>query len=125
MKIILNKCYGGFGISLDGYLLYAKKKGIELDVYHNGVLINNPHKFLESRKPYVTEFYYKTKTGKRFYLHTENRDDETLIKVVKELGEKANGIYADLKIVEIPDNMQYSIEEYDGIETLHEYHNWW
>ena len=32
-KVILNKCYGGFDVSLKGYQLYAKKKGIDLFVY--------------------------------------------------------------------------------------------
>ena len=30
MKIILNKCYGGFGVSSEAYKLYAEKKGIEI-----------------------------------------------------------------------------------------------
>jgi len=33
MKVILNKCFGGFGISPKAYKLYAEKKGIELYPY--------------------------------------------------------------------------------------------
>lgn len=33
MKVILNKCYGGFGVSQEAYELYAKKKGIEIFFY--------------------------------------------------------------------------------------------
>lgn len=33
MKIILNKCFGGFEVSETGYRLYAKKKGIETIKY--------------------------------------------------------------------------------------------
>ena len=40
--------------------------------------------------------------------------------VVEELGEKANGRFADLQVVEIPDGMIYDIDNYDGIEKLHE-----
>lgn len=33
MKIILNKCYGGFDVSKEAYMLYAKKKGLSLYQY--------------------------------------------------------------------------------------------
>ncbi len=45
------------------------------------------------------------------------RDDRTnpkLIAVVEQLGEQANGGAADLRVVEIPDGVQWHIEEYDG-----------
>jgi len=44
---------------------------------------------------------------------------------VEELGEKANGQCADLKIVEIPDDVEYEIEEYDGVEWVAENHRTW
>jgi hypothetical protein len=53
------------------------------------------------------------------------RDDKNLIKVVKKLGEKANGSHAKLRIVQIPDGIQWEIEEYDGIEHVAEKHKVW
>ncbi len=44
---------------------------------------------------------------------------------VETLGEKSNGACAELKIVEIPDNVEYSIEEYDGNEHIAEVHRIW
>ena len=41
------------------------------------------------------------------------------------LGEKANTRFSDLKIVEIPDGVDYEIDEYDGIESIHEKHRSW
>lgn len=90
-KVILNKDYGGFDISPEGYQLYAKKKGIE-----------------------------KANGKFDFYLDAEHREDPVLIEVIEELGEGANTKFSKLKIVEIPADMEYVIDEYDGIETLHQ-----
>jgi len=46
------------------------------------------------------------------------RHDPILIQVVEELGEKADGACADLNIVEIDDNDEYYIDEYDGMESI-------
>lgn len=55
-----------------------------------------------------------------FYLGKQNREDPILIEVVKELGNKASGSFSDLQIVEIPDELDYVIDDYDGYETLHQ-----
>jgi hypothetical protein len=76
---------------------------------------------LEERKAY-NEAYEK-------YLLTSDRkiarDDVNLIRVVEELGEKANGRCAKLKIVEIPDDVKWCISEYDGYESVDEVHRSW
>jgi len=53
------------------------------------------------------------------------RDDPILIQVVEELGEKANGMCASLKIVEIPDDVDWEISEYDGNEHVAQKHQTW
>jgi hypothetical protein len=35
MKIAINRCYGGFGISEEAVMLYAKKKGLTLYGYES------------------------------------------------------------------------------------------
>jgi hypothetical protein len=58
--------------------------------------------------------------------HPENRADPLLVRVVEELGEKASGECAKLKIVEIPDGIAWEIEEYDGMEHVVQKHErWW
>jgi len=89
MKIVINACFGGFGLSDEAFELYLKKKGMER---------------IDNDIP---------------------RDDLDLIKVVEELGDKANGCCAELKIVEIPDNIKWEINEYDGSETIDECHRSW
>lgn len=49
-----------------------------------------------------------------------DRCDPDLIRVIEELGERANaGHHSELVIVEIPDGYNYWIESYDGAETVH------
>lgn len=60
-----------------------------------------------------------------FHLGSKDREDPILIEVVKELGSKANGSFSDLRIVNIPDDLDYVIDVYDGYETLHQrVHTW-
>lgn len=53
------------------------------------------------------------------------RDDTDLVRVVREMGEKANGSCADLKIVQIPADVEWTIDEYDGNEWVAEKHRVW
>ncbi|MCK9429600.1 MAG: hypothetical protein M0R17_06310 [Candidatus Omnitrophica bacterium] len=52
-----------------------------------------------------------------------NRTDPLLIDAVETLKEKANGYHAKLKVVEIPDDINYVIDEYYGFEKIHELHS--
>ena len=53
------------------------------------------------------------------------RDDERLVRVVEELGEEANGHAAELKVVAIPDDVQWVIARVDGVEHVSEVHRKW
>lgn len=53
------------------------------------------------------------------------RDDPHLVQTVLELGRKANGPYAELKVVTIPDDVEWQIDEYDGNEWIAEVHRTW
>jgi len=57
--------------------------------------------------------------------HQIPRDDPQLIQVVEEMGEAAGGKCAELRVVEIPDNVLWLIEEYDGLEHVAEKHRTW
>ena len=53
------------------------------------------------------------------------RNDPILVHVVETLGDNANGRFAKLRIVEIPDNVNWIISEYDGNESIEEVHRSW
>ena len=98
MKVVINIDYGGFGLSDEAIELYAAKKGIAIKKESYGYDLN------EWEIP---------------------RDDPVLIEVVEKLGLEANGHFAELKIVEIPDDVNWYIEEYDGREHIAERHRTW
>lgn len=131
MKVILNKCYGGFDVSHKGYELYAKKKGISLYVYDKNYGTGDYRKLSRAINDnfgvrYCTkdfgDYLKPTKEGWKFQLCLDDRhrEDPTLIEVVEELGEEASGRLGKLVVVEIPDGMKYVIDNYNGVETLHE-----
>ena len=70
---------------------------------------------------------YKEITGKDFpmFRWDNERDDPALIRVIEELGEKANTRYSELRVIEIPDDVEWQIEEYDGNEWVAEKHRTW
>ena len=80
MKLVINVCYGGYGLSEEAEALL----GGEEEAYEY------------------------------------ERNDERLIEVVEELGtERASGDYAELKVVELPENTtDYYINKYDGLESV-------
>lgn len=57
MKVILNKCYGGFDISVEGYKLYAKKLGRDLFVYRNNYLNHTYVKVDEDSTDFGVDFF--------------------------------------------------------------------
>lgn len=59
------------------------------------------------------------------WLYEIPRDNKDLIKVVEEMGSDVNGSCAKLEIVEIPDDVEWEIEEYDGLEWVSEKHRRW
>lgn len=138
-KIVINDCYGGFGVSEAGMRRYAEIKGINLWVKkdrfgYNSYMIVPPSQempemdyvkwhglSIEERKAHNEQYRQQQLNDDDFA-----RDDPVLVQVVEELGtEKASDRFANLKIVEIPDDVKWQIEEYDGTEWVAEEHRTW
>lgn len=115
-KIVINKCYGGFDLSDDAVMRYGELAGLNLV------------KFGTKGTTLCSSFFYEKGIedyNHCFYARNLDRDDEYLVQVVEEMGELANGNYAKLKVVEIPNDAEWQIEEYDGIEWIAEKHRTW
>jgi hypothetical protein len=92
MKVVINGCFGGFGLS-----------DAALDEYKSRSDITDP------------DFYY----------YDIPRDCPVLVAMVEEQGTTINGAFSDLKVVEIPDGINWYIEDYDGREHVAERHRTW
>lgn len=114
MKIVINKCYGGFGLSNKAIEHYAKLKNIELE--------NRPAKYPFSKDD--VDRYFKG-TEDSFSEYNIDRDDPALAQTVEDLGEEASDFCSDLEVIEIPDGTDWVIEEYDGKEWVAERHKTW
>jgi hypothetical protein len=90
MKVVINRCFGGFGISDTALARYNELADTKLETYHG-----------------------------------MDRADPLLVQVVEELGKDADNVYSELKIVDIPDDIEWYIHEYDGLEAVYEKHRIW
>lgn len=143
MKVVINECYGGFGLSKEACQRYFDLKGqqvwIEEDKRFSAldmftVWLVSPEERLEIKEG---EAYHKMSRDERIDYNWKysqqtwyrdnnlTRNDPILVQVVEEMGDKAWGRYAKLAIVEIPDDVQWIIEENDGMEWVAEKHRTW
>lgn len=65
------------------------------------------------------------KLGLKGSYSTIARDDALLVALVAAYGPAINGKHADLRVVEVPDGVEWEIEEYDGTEWIAEKHRCW
>lgn len=69
---------------------------------------------------------YNAKCGTGITKHWEiDRDDPVLVELVERMGDAANGEHAELVVLEIPDNVLWTICDYDGREWIAEKHRTW
>ncbi len=137
MKVVINKSVGGFGLSPKAMKRYCELINKPCYFYkwvddENGKdryeLIENINKFsghwfVSTSNETTAENFYETFVINERHL---SRHDENLIKVVEELGQDADGDYAELKIVDIPDGIEYIVQESDcGCEWIAEKHRTW
>ena len=150
MKIVVNKCYGGFHLSAEAYFrvlddiikdnnwfIYTYEpdnrvsKFIEKPIVYTKASISD----IDFGDPYiiVSTNYGDSFTDKelkeadKIYMEEYNipRNNIHLVKVVEEMGQDAYGKYSKLEVIDIPDDIEWEISEYDGWETIEEKHRSW
>lgn len=137
VKVVYNSDFGGFSLSGKAIRYFMELKGKTIFAYRKE---GNTYRKIEN--PTDGDFndwdvtLFDKDFGKSFnnygpehddhyvsgYISTEGelgyaRHDPELVKTVEDLGSKANGSHAHLKIKELKGNL-YVINEYDGCERV-------
>lgn len=143
-RIVINSKHGGFGLSEAAVLRYLELRGIDVWVEprEGRYLSTGPLYWLVPPGPHRAKYdpspeawasmtmperqaHNRLLESQMFYGRDIARDDPVLVQVVEELGAAANGKYAELKVVDIPSDVEWTIEEYDGAEWIAEKHRTW
>ena len=171
MKLVINKCYGGFSLSPKAIKRYAElnnvpcylfsydyktKKHVLIDEEKANEIgfwvaykIENPDLYIaidpvlksqqpenltgdeliswEENRKAVAEKQDKNREilNSALIVPGNNRTDLTLIQTVEELGLEASGSGSNLVVIEIPDNIDWIIENNSGLEHVAEKHRTW
>ncbi|MBC1474941.1 hypothetical protein HB852_09955 [Listeria grandensis] len=140
MKLVVNRCYGGYVLSSKAVLrvLDLKRKTVFAYVQTNADDLEREAEnfkridktFEEGAWDFISYFDRPLDlcmNGDISYdelRHIESidtdfdRDDPELLQVVEELGIEASTVISKLEIIEIPDNHEYYIDDYDGVERV-------
>lgn len=135
--MVINKCYGGFDLSDEAYEKLIEW-GIPVRAYVEQKQDPKTHLYLPEpanegevvfdRDLATSDLSKSMRELAGRYWETwldDNRSHPLLVKVVKELGGRASGRFGKLKVVKIPDGVDFTIEEYDGLEHIAESHRTW
>jgi hypothetical protein len=131
MKIVINAEYGGFGLSHEALLRYIEEKGLKLYIHYTKEFdmlsfYTVPYEEYERvHQKDLANGLYKDSNSLCWNPREIERNDPILVRVVEEMGEKADGKNSRLSIVEIPDDIEWTIEDYDGSEWVAEKHRTW
>lgn len=112
--IVINTCHGGFGLSRDAQIAFLERSQISYTL----VSRDDRH----SNERYGPMIMVK---GKHWYDKDIARDDPILVTLVRELGPAVNGEHARLKVVRVPADVVWQIDDYDGKEWISEKHRTW
>lgn len=132
MKIVINTCYGGFGLSPKGERRYLELAGHKSYFYKQSKYNwqNGETEFVRvdniDDAPDILFYCTTYDQGPSlpdypkdiFYSIDLQRNDPMLIQVVEELGEESFDKYAELSIIEIENGRWFKIDEYDGYESI-------
>jgi hypothetical protein len=120
IEVVINNCYGGFGLS-DEACEALIAKGWPVFDDNTGTHEDIPYYIIR----WCPGSAMPMKFTPQYTNENEFRSHPDLVTVIKALGDKANSTYSELKVIKIPGNVEWTITEYDGIEQVEEVHQSW
>jgi hypothetical protein len=129
-KVVVNKCFGGFSLSAAGIRRYAELAGFNVYPFRSDYSTGFANTVLIPLDPDNADGFlvdwYKDPAGSEYFNDRDlPRDDPLLVQVVEELGDASSGSCAELRVVDIPEMVDWIVEEYDGNEWVAERHRTW
>lgn len=116
-KIAINQCYGGFGLSTEAV------EWMRENDYEAGERCKLAGEEYDDGSGTVDDFLAPICPSR--YKDEGFRASEGVIAVVEALGDDASGRSAEVEVIEIPDGVEWEIDEYDGYEIVEEVHRSW
>lgn len=106
-KVVYNSCYGGFSVH-EELVKWMREQGDE-----------------EAQKATISGEYYSDGSGPKSNSNVRDisRDNELLAEAIQgntEYDGPVNGRNASLRVAEVPDGVEWTIDNYDGKETVKE-----
>ena len=128
MKVVVNNCYGRFGLSPKAKERYWGLKGKQVFFYARERGTPKARKASADANPLLVEALFKdygplvnlAEVPLEEFARSETieRHDPALVQVVEEMGKAADGWRAQLMVMEIPDGVDYIILDYNGKESV-------
>lgn len=133
MKVVINTSIGGFGISPTTAYFMEKDMGIPCYIFardrdESGEWLLIPIELsTQTKYGWVAHSTLNPVKGDRSYgifsdIH-DDRSNPSLVKAVETLGPEASGKFSNLKVVDIPDGVEYIVmTDNNGREWIAEKH---
>ena len=124
MKIVINRRHGGFDLSDEAFEWLIKEKGWTVTTLDESGNCEDAETdlWVENEEDTFSSKYALNKWNSYDDNFRVNKD---LVEMVETLGEKASGRFGNIEVAEIPDDIEWEIDDYDGWETIHEKHRSW
>lgn len=135
IKIVINVQHGGFHLSTEAVKYLIKINSPLIKKYRLEEWTRTPEETRAEFIKNVGDGFKEHKWLEGVFLKDDivygpqvddtERAHPDLVEVVDKLGDKASGRYSKLRIIEIPADVDWVIEEYDGYEWVAEKHREW
>lgn len=140
MKLVINRCFGGFGVSRDALVLLAATScphvsRHEPEAYYGGEKFGDWRaQFAKDMERPIDGPFSRHLIIEGKIICDEHRPDAArgcphLVALMETMckpdDDRVSSQLAKLAIVEVPDGVEYVIDEYDGQESVEEAHRSW